>query len=104
MIASTSRIWMKPPSVYDVTNPSNHKITRITAIVANKSIAFLLFSTPSQQMAHEAEQEQNQKDKKQNLRNSRGRNRNSRKSQNRGNQRHDEKSQRPAQHLCPSFF
>jgi hypothetical protein len=29
----TSRIWMRPPIVYDVTIPSNQRIIRIVAIV-----------------------------------------------------------------------
>jgi hypothetical protein len=33
MTAMTSNRWINPPIVYDVTRPSNHKTTRITAIV-----------------------------------------------------------------------
>jgi hypothetical protein len=33
MTATINRMWMNPPSVKDVTIPSNHKIIRITAMV-----------------------------------------------------------------------
>jgi len=35
MIATTRRIWMNPPMVYDVTRPSAQRITRMTAIVVS---------------------------------------------------------------------
>ena len=35
MIATTSKMWIKPPMVYDVTKPRSHKIRRTTAIVYN---------------------------------------------------------------------
>src|SRR5215475_9846526 len=31
----TSKMWMKPPSVYELTMPSAHRISRITKIVHN---------------------------------------------------------------------
>src|SRR5271167_1624481 len=39
MIATTSKIWMNPPKVKDVTRPSSHRISKITASVQSKSIA-----------------------------------------------------------------
>src|ERR1700737_4725691 len=42
-IARTSRICTKPPSVYELTIPSNHKITRMIASVQSKSIVSLLY-------------------------------------------------------------
>src|SRR5712692_2351143 len=38
-IAMMSRTWMKPPIVYDVTIPSNHRTRRITKMV--QSISYL---------------------------------------------------------------
>jgi hypothetical protein len=35
MIAITRRMWMNPPTVYDVTIPKNHKRRSMTAIVTN---------------------------------------------------------------------
>src|SRR5450830_1487874 len=35
MTASTRRMWINPPIVYEVTIPRSHKTTRITAIVHN---------------------------------------------------------------------
>src|SRR5258707_75319 len=43
MMATTSRMWMNPPKVYEVTRPSSHKIRRITASVQSKSMGELLF-------------------------------------------------------------
>src|ERR1700730_8016186 len=39
MIASTSRMCTNPPSVYELTIPKSHKITRIIATVQSKSIS-----------------------------------------------------------------
>jgi len=36
-IAMTSKMWMYPPKVYELTNPSNHKTSRITKIVQSMS-------------------------------------------------------------------
>jgi len=36
-IASNSRMWMNPPSVYDVAMPSNHITSRMTKIVHSMS-------------------------------------------------------------------
>src|ERR1700751_3767440 len=47
MIASTSRMWTNPPSVYDVTRPRGHKMMRITATVQSKSIFGLLSKVSS---------------------------------------------------------
>jgi hypothetical protein len=33
IIAITSRIWIRPPMVYEVTIPNNHSTNRITQIV-----------------------------------------------------------------------
>lgn len=38
-MAITSRMWIRPPMVYEVTTPKSHKITRTTQIV--QSIKFL---------------------------------------------------------------
>ncbi len=35
IIATTRRIWTKPPSVKDVTTPKSHRIKRMTATVYN---------------------------------------------------------------------
>jgi len=35
--AMTKRMWMYPPSVYELTNPSNHRTNRITKIVQSIS-------------------------------------------------------------------
>jgi hypothetical protein len=40
--AMTSRIWMKPPSVYDDTIPRSQRITRIIAIVSNIGVSLWL--------------------------------------------------------------
>src|ERR1700683_4673845 len=42
MMASTSRMGTNPPSVYEVTRPSSHRMIRITAIVQSRSIFALL--------------------------------------------------------------
>jgi hypothetical protein len=36
--AITKRMWMKPPRVYEVTNPRIHNITKIAAMVKSMSI------------------------------------------------------------------
>ena len=33
IMANTSKTWMKPPSVTEVTKPSSHKTPRMTAMV-----------------------------------------------------------------------
>ena len=35
MTATANRTWMNPPKVFEVTNPKNHKPSRITKIVHN---------------------------------------------------------------------
>jgi hypothetical protein len=83
-----------------VTNPKNQRTTRITAIVASKSIGKPPSVLP-QQMTHQTEQKQDQENKEQNLRDSRGRNRYSRKSQYGCKQSYDKESECPAQHCLP---
>src|SRR5215467_1770598 len=43
MTASTSRMWIKPPNVYDETIPSSQRITRRTAIVPSMEHLQILF-------------------------------------------------------------
>jgi len=44
--ASTRRMWMNPPTVYEDTIPKNHIKTKITAIVQSMGF-FLLFESTS---------------------------------------------------------
>jgi hypothetical protein len=44
MMASMSSMSTNPPHVYEVTTPSSHKITRITAMVQSRSIVVSFFS------------------------------------------------------------
>jgi hypothetical protein len=39
MIATTRRMWMKPPKVYEVTRPKSQRIRRITAMVTSMVIS-----------------------------------------------------------------
>ena len=41
MTAITIRTWINPPTVNEVTTPSNHRIIRITAIVLNIVYKFI---------------------------------------------------------------
>ena len=41
-MATTSRIWIKPPIVVLVTSPSTHRIKRITQMVHNIYFSFVL--------------------------------------------------------------
>jgi len=44
MMATISSICTNPPSVYEVTTPSNHNMTNTTAIVVNIDLFYLLIS------------------------------------------------------------
>ena len=46
--ASTSRKWINPPAVTEVTIPNNHRITSTTTIVS--SICFLRYKMEFQQL------------------------------------------------------
>jgi len=38
MMATTSKIWMNPPKVYEVTKPNSQRMSKITASVQSKSM------------------------------------------------------------------
>jgi hypothetical protein len=40
MIATTRRMWIRPPIVYDVATPSNHSTMRTVTIVVSTAISF----------------------------------------------------------------
>jgi hypothetical protein len=42
MMAITKRIWMKPPTVYEVTTPRSHRMSNITAIVYNIGLLLII--------------------------------------------------------------
>lgn len=42
--ATTRRMWMKPPSVYEVTNPRSQSMRRITAMVVSIFVINLMTS------------------------------------------------------------
>jgi hypothetical protein len=43
MIANTNKMWINPPSVYELTKPSSHKTNNTTATVQSMRFFPLLF-------------------------------------------------------------